>query len=180
MPSWPGGIIGVVVGLALALATAAQTQLEPTQETHTGPWYQPGAPELKSLWQPDDPGRPLNLSATVLSTSGEPIAGALVELWHTNSAGDYPPLRASRRTGENGRFAITTVLPGHNQGYRARHVHFVFSHPKHETLVTRIYFKGDPNIDEAPWPQFAIFLEESTFEGRDVLFGNVQFVLRPR
>lgn len=166
---------------ALALAcAAAQAGREPTVPTHTGPWYRPGAPEARSLWRPGDPGQPLRLRGTVLATGGEPLGGALVELWHTDAAGNYPPLRASVRTAGNGHFAIVTVLPGHNQGYRARHIHFVVSHPGHQTLVTRIYFKGDPNLDEAPWPELAILLEEGAVDGETVLYGTVEFVLRPQ
>ena len=68
----------------------------------------------------------------------------------------------------------------HNRGYRARHIHFVISHPDHPLLVTRIYFLGDANLDEAPCPELAIVLEESRVEQSHVLLGNVQFVLRRR
>ncbi len=161
----------------MVLATRA-VALEPTLETHTGPWYRPGAPETTSLWVPGDPGQGLYLRGVVLDADGRPVAGALVELWHTDSAGGYPPLRASLRAGKDGRFAIRTMLPGHNRGYRARHIHFVVSAPGLPQLVTRIYFQGDENLDEAPWPELAILLEEGTIEDAPALFGTVQFVLR--
>ncbi len=162
------------------LALAAGDPLEPTLETHTGPWYVPGAPFVGSLWQPGDPAPPLQLSGRVLNTRGVPVPEALVELWHTDAAGAYPPLRASLRSGVDGRFGIRTVLPGHNLGYRARHIHFVVSHPHHLPLVTRIYFMGDPNMAEAIYPQLAIVLEEAEIDGATMLFGDVQFVMRPR
>ncbi len=173
-----------LVGLALlappaVAALPSKATLEPTLETHTGPWYRPGAPIVRALWQPGDPGQPLLLRGRVLSTAGAPVADALVELWHTNSAGEYPPLRASLRTRVDGGFGIRTVLPGHNAGYRARHIHFVVTHPRHQRLVTRIYFKGDPNMAEAIYPELAIFLEEGLIEGETVLFGDVEFVVRP-
>jgi protocatechuate 3,4-dioxygenase beta subunit len=171
-------LAGIAALLALA-APHAQTALEPTLQTHTGPWYRPGAPEASSLWQPGAPGRPLYLRGVVLDTGARPIAGALVEFWHTDSTGSYPPLRASVRADEDGSFGIRTVLPGHNRGHRARHIHFVVSHPAHHWLVTRIYFRGDPNMDEAPWPELAILLDEGTVEERSALFGSLQFVLRP-
>jgi protocatechuate 3,4-dioxygenase beta subunit len=157
-----------------------ERRLEPTLETHTGPWYEPGAPELKSLWQPGESGKPLYLHGLVFSTDGAPLPGALVELWHTDSAGNYPPLRAALNTKRNGSFAIRTVLPGHHLGYRARHIHFFVTHPDFKPLVTRIYFLGDPNMDEALFPELAILLEQGTVEGETRLFGNVEFVLRPR
>ena len=170
--------IVALAGLAGTVGGAEQ-RLTPTLQTHTGPWYAPGAPEVTSLWQPGDPGRPLYLKGLVFDTGGRPLPGALVELWHTDSDGNYPPLRGAIRTQKNGSFAIRTVLPGHHLGYRARHIHFVVTHPEHQPLVTRIYFMGDPNMDEALFPELAILLEEGSIEGETRLFGNVDFVLVP-
>ena len=172
-----GLIYWIGFGFAVAGATAAGGPLAPTLETHTGPWYAPGAPAVASLWQPGEPGQRLQLRGRVLDTTGAPIADALVELWHTDAAGNYPPLRASRRTNARGGFGITTVLPGHHLGYRARHVHFVITHPAYPQLVTRIYFKGDVNMGEAPFPELAVFVEESELDGQSVLFADIQFVL---
>lgn len=170
------------VAMLLTLATGtvfSQNRLEPTRETHTGPWYESGAPVVKSLWMPGL-GPRLQLRGRVLSTHGAPVIDALVELWHTDALGRYPPLRASLLTKRNGGFVIGTILPGHNQDYRARHIHFVVSHPGHEPLVTRIYFKGDENMDEAPYPELAVFLEEGRIGEIVVQFAEVEFVIRPR
>ena len=35
-------------------------------------------------------------------------------------------------------------------------------------------------MDEAPWPELAVPLEEGTVDGEAMLFGNVQSVLNPR
>lgn len=169
----------LALGCFAGAAIGSERRLEPTLQTHTGPWYEPGAPEVDSLWRPGDAGKPLHLFGLVFSTSGKPLEGARVELWHTDADGNYPPLRASLRTRRNGSFAIRTVLPGHHLGYRARHIHFVVTHPDHQPLVTRIYFKGDPNMNEAPFPELAILLEEGSIEGEARLFGNVDFVLTP-
>ncbi len=163
-----------------ASTTVGAQPREPTEQTHTGPWYEPGAPETTSLWQPGDPGTPLVLKGVVLGTDGLPLAGTLVELWHTGAAGNYPPLRASLRTKGDGSFQIRTVLPGHNRGYRARHIHFVLTHPDYHQLVTRIYFKGDPNMDEAPFPQLAVVLDEANVDGKLRLYASPQFVLSPK
>lgn len=171
----------LAAGLVWLMAATAEASLrEPTDETHTGPWYEPGAPETTSLWQPTQAGTPLVLHGTVLNTSGLPLADTLVELWHTNAAGDYPPLRASLHTGSDGSFRILTVLPGHNRGYRARHIHFVVTHPDYRRLVTRIYFKGDPNMSEAPFPQLAVVLEEAQVDGELRLYASPEFVLERR
>ena len=70
------------------------------------------------------------------------------------------------------------MLPGHNHGYRARHIHFVITAPGRPRLVTRIYFRGDENMDEAPWPELAITLEESFVDDRARKHGSIEFVLR--
>lgn len=159
---------------------AASERLEPTLETHYGPWYRQSAPVVTSLWEPGQPGERLLLRGRVLNTSGVPIEEALVELWHTDAFGNYPPLRASLRTKKNGSFGISTVLPGHNGGYRARHIHFVVTHPAHQRLVTRIFFKGDENLAEAPYPELAVLLEEGRIDSQQVYFSDVEFVLRIR
>lgn len=173
-------IAGLVALLGLASCGAGQAAggaRAPTLETHTGPWYQPGAPFVERLWQPGGDGRRLRLAGRVLDTAGAPVADALVELWHTDAGGNYPPLRASRKTGARGAFGITTVLPGHHLGYRARHIHFVITHPAYRRLVTRIFFKGDVNLAEAPFPELAVFVEESERGGQSMLFAEVEFVL---
>jgi len=166
-----------LLGIVAPAAMAAGGWREPTGQTHTGPWYQPGAPFVERLWQPGQPGQRLHLRGRVMDTRGEPVAGALVELWHTDADGNYPPLRASLEADARGRFGIVTVLPGHNMGYRARHIHFVVSHDAYRQLVTRIYFKGDVNMDEAPYPELAVFVEESEVDGQLMLFAEVEFVL---
>lgn len=173
-------LLAVAWLLGAAGAAAAQASLEPTRATHTGPWYQPGAPRVDSLRRPGLAGQPLRLRGRVLNTRGEPLAGALIELWHTDADGNYPPLRASQETKRGGVFAVETILPGHNRGYRARHIHFVISHPDHARLVTRIYFHGDRNLDEAPYPELAVFTEESEIEGETRRYAELEFVLRPR
>lgn len=166
--------------MLLAGLGARAGALEPTIETHTGPWYEAGAPVAKSLWQPGQPGQRLQLRGRVLNTRGEAVAGALIELWHTDAFGNYPPLRASLESGRGGAFGITTVLPGHHMGYRARHIHFVITHPDHRRLITRIFFEGDENIDEAPWPELAVFVEESEVGGAPALHADLEFVLVPQ
>jgi protocatechuate 3,4-dioxygenase beta subunit len=175
-PRTPGFLL-VALGLVLTAAGADGAPMSPTQPTHTGPWYQPGAPETRDLWSPGMPGERLTLRGRVLDTAARAVQGALVEFWHTDAAGSYPPLRGSVRSGRDGGFVIRTVLPGHNQGYRARHVHFVITRDAAPPLVTRIYFRGDTNIDEAPWPELAITLEEANVDGQRRFLGSIEFVL---
>jgi catechol 1,2-dioxygenase len=105
--------------------------------TAAGPAYLPGAPHIDNPgvlpMAPDEPGDVLFVSGVVRSISGEPLAGALLDLWQTNHAGHYsgltpetagplheivdlelPPhiLRGKIVTDEAGRYEYRTVVPG--------------------------------------------------------------------
>ena len=79
-----------------------------------------------------------HLSGRVLNSSGEPIRGALVELWHADREGDYLYSAASARnaacdagfagfgqylTGSDGRYRFRTIKAGLYRG-RTRHFHW--------------------------------------------------------
>ncbi len=169
-------VLFICVGIK---ASAQAPPLAPTPGTGMGPDYLPDAPANAQLWQPGDPGQRLHLRGRVLSTSGEPLAGALVELWQMDGAGSYHDdrYRARLQTGDKGEFAIATALPG--AGFWARHIHVVVSHPSHQRLVSRILFKGDPNLSSGVDDALAIVLEEVRDKDETVLFGGVELVLRP-
>ncbi|MFJ9908339.1 hypothetical protein ACIRVK_36695 [Streptomyces sp. NPDC101152] len=48
-------------------------------------------------YAPDEPGEPLIVSAVVRSTSGKPLAGAVVDLWQTTADGTYGGWLPSRQ-----------------------------------------------------------------------------------
>lgn len=171
----------VVVGLSVCEgAFTPAAELAPTPQTGIGVWYAPGAPAARELWRPGDAGERLILRVRVLNTAGAPIANALVELWHADSAGmvHAQRYRASLLTGEDGSFEVSTVLPGYIWG--PRHVHFVVTHPDYPELITRTFFKRDPLVAESEHPDLAIFLEDGVVQGEGTLFGNVELVLPAR
>ena len=101
-----------------------------------GPAYVAGAPFRERpyvLAANSEPGTPLFVSSTVKSTSGEPLSGAVIDLWMTNDNGNYssmtpemlgpidasiirdiPPfhLRGQLVADEDGRIEYQTILPG--------------------------------------------------------------------
>lgn len=157
---------------------AAEGQLAPTPETGAIPGHRPDAPVTVNLWQPGDAGQPLHIHGWVRSTNGKPIVGAIVNVRQADGTGRYHDdrYRASLRTGKDGSYRFSTVLPG--QYYRAKHIHVVVTHQDHERVVTRILFKRDPNLDETV-VDFAIHLEEARVKGRTLLFGRFDVVMRP-
>ncbi len=86
------------------------------------------------------PGVPLKININIFRTSGSictPLAGALVDIWHTDAAGGYSDvsgqgnpnnlgqkfLRGYQVTDANGAVEFTTIYPGWYSG-RTVHVHY--------------------------------------------------------
>lgn len=104
-----------------------------------GPAYVPGAPEIGNPgvlpMAEDEPGQPLIVSGLVRSTSGKPLAGAVIDMWQTTADGRYSGLtheqagpldgldvvdfdlpkyhlRGKITTDAEGRYEYRTVVPG--------------------------------------------------------------------
>jgi hydroxyquinol 1,2-dioxygenase len=146
-----------------------------TQTTVLGPFYVQGPPELPLGADISGglEGEPLYVEGSVSSAGGGPVAGAVVDVWHSDKDGFYdvqrpeleePTLRARFRTDAQGRFRFRSIMPEHypipydgpvgemlkataRHPYRPAHVHFMISAPGYETLVTHIFAEGDPYLD---------------------------------
>lgn len=146
-----------------------------TQTTIFGPFYVPppefpAGADIKGNLS----GFPMYLSGTVSSADGRPLAGAIVDVWHSDSEGFYDlqrldehPNFAGRgrfRTDGHGRFHLWTIRPTaypipHDgpvgrmlqaQGrhpYRPEHVHFLITASGHRKLVTHLFAAGDEYLD---------------------------------
>jgi catechol 1,2-dioxygenase len=94
------------------------------------------------------------------------LAGAVVEVWHASAGGIYygmegaggedaSRLRGRIRSGKDGAYRFETILPGRYplspRRFRPRHIHYLVSHPGHRTLVTQLYFAGDPDLTGDPF-----------------------------
>ncbi len=169
---------GLVAAVVLWPAVTGAQSRDPTPESGIGVWYAPGAPALEELWRPGDAGERLLIRGRVLDTAGAPLAGALVEMWHADAGGQVHPdrFRTGLATGADGRFRVSTVLPGYIWG--PRHIHVVVTHPAHPQLVTRLFFKRDPVVQETDRPDLAIILEDGVHQGEPALFADVELVLR--
>lgn len=94
-----------------------------------GPYFIPGAQQLESPYvmpmREDEPGDPLLFSGRVIDSDGNPLAGAQIDMWHSDNLGTYsdipypddrelpPPgnLRGRFTVGEDGSFEIRTIIP---------------------------------------------------------------------
>jgi catechol 1,2-dioxygenase len=156
-----------------------------TPRTIEGPLYVAGAPESTGharLDNGDEPGETLVMRGRVVGEDGQPVKGALVEVWHANHLGNYSHfdksqpafnLRRSIRTGEDGVYSFRSVVPigysvppqGKTQqlldqlgrhGHRPAHIHFFVSAPGFRKLTTQINIDGDPYL----WDDFAFATRE--------------------
>ncbi|MFO1413472.1 MAG: intradiol ring-cleavage dioxygenase [Burkholderiales bacterium] len=145
-----------------------------TPSTVLGPFYVTAAPELEcgSDIAAGQRGDPLLVEGGVRALDGTPIAGAVVDTWHSDAEGFYDvqragaalALRARFRTDADGQFWYRTIVPTfypipddgpvgkmlHAQGrhpYRPAHVHFMVAAPGCATLVTHVFIAGDPYLD---------------------------------
>jgi hydroxyquinol 1,2-dioxygenase len=110
----------------------------------------------------------------VSTVDGRPLAGAVVDVWHSDDDGYYDvqqldkigdlAMRARFHTDQNGRFHFWSIKPAaypipHDgpvgemlevQGrhpWRPAHVHFMISAPGFEQLVTHVFVAGDQYLD---------------------------------
>jgi catechol 1,2-dioxygenase len=155
----------------------AGLDLASTPRTIEGPLYVAGAPVSQAEAQLDDDtddGEILFMTGRVTDTAGKPLPGALVEVWHANSRGNYSVfdpsqsrfnLRRTIVTDGQGRYRFRTIMPsgyacppnGPTQalldrlgrhGRRPAHIHFMASAPGYRQLTTQINIKDDKDIYE--------------------------------
>ncbi|MBV8848463.1 MAG: intradiol ring-cleavage dioxygenase [Methylobacteriaceae bacterium] len=131
----------------LAPTPACHDHDEPTLAETEGPYFRPRSPQRSDLREPGIAGQPVELSGYVLTHACMRIAGALVDLWHADSSGDYDNtgfrLRGHVFTDNEGRFLFRTILPGIYPG-RTRHYHVKIQAPgASRVLTTQFYFPNE-------------------------------------
>lgn len=148
-----------------------------TPRTIEGPLYVEGAPLEKHEARLDDgteEGEVLVMHGRTLDVDGKPIAGAIVEVWHADTKGNYSHfdptqspfnLRRKIETDDQGRYRFRTIMPsgyacppdGPTQllldklgrhGRRPAHIHFFVSAEGHRHLTTQINIADDPLLHE--------------------------------
>lgn len=174
---------------------ADQGHMGGTPRTIEGPLYVAGAPLSRGDARMDDGSEEgvatvLFLEGVVRDIEGNPIAEAVVDLWHANTQGTYSyfdpaqsdyNLRRRIVTDVDGRYRARSIVPsgygcnpaGPTQeclnllgrhGQRPAHIHYFISAPGHRHLTTQINLSGDKYL----WDDFA-------FATRDGLVGQIVF-----
>jgi protocatechuate 3,4-dioxygenase beta subunit len=117
-------------------------------EYKTGAPFKQGQDFAKGLQ-----GQGIELSGRVLNLAGcKPIEGAVLELWQTNSRGDYDNkgfnLRGKIVTDKDGKYLLDTISPGryHLEGNTTRpsHIHVMVGVPGQPIINTQLYFDVQP------------------------------------
>jgi maleylacetate reductase len=162
------------VSSAVDLLTNSRTP-ETTPSAVLGPFYVPGPPVAapgadlaRGL-----PGTPLWTDVRVIGVGGEPVPGAVVDVWQSNEDGFYdvqlpdldgPVLRARFHADDEGRVRFWSILPSEypipgdgpvgrmlaaagRHPYRAPHLHFMVDAPGYRRLVTQLFVDGGPYLD---------------------------------
>jgi protocatechuate 3,4-dioxygenase beta subunit len=137
---------------ALAPTPACHNGEMPTRPQIEGPFFKPSTPLRGDLREPGMAGRPVELAGYVLTRSCRPVAGALVELWHADDAGEYDNkgfrLRGHLFADAKGHYAFRTIMPGLYPG-RTRHFHVkVQAAAESPVLTTQLYFPDEPRNRE--------------------------------
>ena len=118
----------------------------PTERQTEGPYFKPDSPLRASLLEPGIAGTKIVVTGMVLSTACQPIARALIDVWHADDRGDYDNagfrLRGHQFTDDQGRYRLETIVPGIYPG-RTRHFHVKVQAPSRPVLTTQLYFPGE-------------------------------------
>jgi hydroxyquinol 1,2-dioxygenase len=146
-----------------------------TESTVFGPFHRLGAPELPAggnIAHRDTEGVPTLVGGRVLDLDGSPIAGALLDVWQTQTNGLYDSqdrnledlhMRGKFCTDADGRYLIRTVRPVNypipsdgpvgamlkaagRHPWRPAHIHFVVSADGYEPVTTHIFDRIDPYL----------------------------------
>jgi protocatechuate 3,4-dioxygenase, beta subunit len=104
-------------------------------------------------------GQITHLSGRILDAKGDPIQGAVVEIWQVDNTATYLKERSSKGvgnfdpnfqgfgrflTGSSGEYYFRTIKPVPYPGRPAPHIHFMIKTKGREPWTTQLYIKGHP------------------------------------
>lgn len=164
--------------LGLSMLTVAMNNDKPagcTEATVFGPFHVEGAPDYACG---DDvangaEGQPCEVRGTVRGLNGEPVPGAVIDVWQADAEGKYDvqreglaqaQARGVLKSGPDGRYHFKSILaeayPIPDDGpvgdmlratkrhpWRPAHLHFMLSAPGYESLITHVFRNGDKYLD---------------------------------
>lgn len=120
-----------------------------TESTVLGPEYKAGVPFRQGQdFAKGLPGQRLELTGSVLSMECKPLQGAVIDVWQTNSTGDYDykgfNLRGKIVTDKDGKYVLDTIYPVRllmdGNLTRPSHIHVMVGIPGQPIITTQVYF----------------------------------------
>jgi hydroxyquinol 1,2-dioxygenase len=165
-----------VLGLSMLVVQMNQ-RFDPaaTPATVLGPFHIEGSPQLgfgEDMSQ-GLPGTPLFITGVVRDLAGNPVPGAVLDIWQADNEGLYESqhadvdearLRGKYTTREDGGYCVRTVAPlGYTipmdgpvgelmsrtdiSHFRPAHVHFLINVPGYAPLITHLFQEGADYLD---------------------------------
>lgn len=122
-----------------------------------GPFYTDNPPTIENtlLAQETEEGTRLIISGRIYNLDcNEYLPNVVVDIWQADHSGAYDNegynLRGKTLTNDQGFYIFETILPGkyplNETKDRPAHIHFKITPPEFPTLITQLYFEGDPDI----------------------------------
>ena len=160
-----------------------------TDSALLGPFYVEGRPTAPNGADISNgvAGTPMFVTGRVVNERGEPIAGAHVDVWHSDGEGFYDvqqaeklhgelAMRALLTTDDDGRFWFRSITPryypvptdgpcgeimraANRSVMRPQHVHFWFHADGYRPLITQLFLRDDPYIGRD-----AVFADQTSLQ----------------
>jgi catechol 1,2-dioxygenase len=147
-----------------------------TSQNLLGPFWRLNSPRVENggtIVRSDTPGPALFMSGRVVDATGQPIAAAEVDIWHSSPVGLYENqdpgqenfnLRGKFVTDASGRFWFRSVKPAgypiptsgvvgrllaaqRRHPFRPAHVHALIFKPGFKTMISQLYADDDDHLD---------------------------------
>lgn len=142
-----------------------------------GPYFREGAPHVSdrlAIRDQDKDHAPMLLRGRLTDIDGKPVAGAVIDIWHSTPEGRYSGVhdgidikyyRGKVTTDANGGYAVRSIVPVPyqipNQGptgallemmgthsWRPAHVHYWIHADGYRPLISQAYFEGGDYVDD--------------------------------
>ena len=147
-----------------------------TESTVLGPFYVEGAPQLPmgaSIVKASTGAGEVLVKGIVTDVDGNPVAGAVLDVWQTSSSGFYDVqeetqpdynMRGRFVTGETGEYSLITEKPcaysiptdgpvgellgaAGRHAMRPAHIHFIVSAKSYSPVTTHLFCASDEYLD---------------------------------
>lgn len=168
-------LLSDVLGLS-SLVDMLHSSPDATSSSVLGPFHVEGSPQVPvgADMKGESDGELVLVRGVVRGSDGAPVAGAELDFWQTAANGLYSSQDAQQdiynfhalmTTGDDGRFALTTVKPvpytvptdgpvgeilraTGRHPWRPSHLHVIVRAPGYRSLVTELFPDDDPYLDE--------------------------------